>query len=214
MRNYIFEELREEYEGTPLDEATLAASPIEQFQRWFDEAVAARVPLANGMTLATVDEDGQPAARVVLLKAVDAQGFVFFTNYESRKGRALDAGGRAALVFWWPLLSRQVRVEGRVERVSAAESDDYFATRPRESSLSAMASPQSRTIESRAWLSAQVAEMRQTWEGKPLERPVHWGGYRVVPHLVEFWQGRRDRLHDRLCYSSEGGTWKIMRLAP
>jgi pyridoxamine 5'-phosphate oxidase len=214
MRDYIFEELREEYEGTPLDEGTLAAGPIEQFQRWFGEATAVRIPLANGMTLATVDEDGAPSARIVLLKAVDARGFVFFTNYESRKGRELDAGSRAALVFWWAALSRQVRIEGSVERVSVAESDEYFATRPRESNLSAMASPQSRPVENRAWLSAQVDEVRQAWADKALERPVHWGGYRVLPHLVEFWQGRRDRLHDRLCYLREGESWKIVRLAP
>lgn len=214
MQNDVFEALREEYEGTPLDEAALAASPIEQFERWFADAAAAGVQVANGMTLATVDEHGAPSARVVLLKGVDARGFVFFTNYESRKGRALESTGRAALVFWWPPLSRQVRVEGSVERVSAAESDAYFATRPRESNLGAMASPQSRPVENRAWLSERVAEVRRAWDGKPLERPVHWGGYRVVPHMVEFWQGRRDRLHDRLCYLREAESWKIVRLAP
>lgn len=214
MEHDVFEKLREEYEGTPLDEADVAASPIEQFERWFAAATAAGVALANGMTLATVDERGQPAARVVLLKGVDARGFVFFTNYDSRKGRELDATGRAALVFWWPPLSRQVRVEGSVERVSAEESDAYFATRPRESNLGAIASPQSQPVEDRAWLSARVDEARQAWEGKELLRPGHWGGYRVVPHTVEFWQGRRDRLHDRLCYLRDGETWKIVRLAP
>jgi pyridoxamine 5'-phosphate oxidase len=214
MEHDVFEKLREEYEGTPLDEAELAASPVEQFERWFAAAAAVGVAVANGMTLATVDERGVPAARVVLLKGVDARGFVFFTNYDSRKGRELDGTGRAALVFWWPPLSRQVRVEGSVERVSVAESDDYFATRPRESNLSAMASPQSQPVENRAWLSARVAEARQAWDGKALERPEHWGGYRVVPHRVEFWQGRRDRLHDRLCYLREGESWKIVRLAP
>jgi pyridoxamine 5'-phosphate oxidase len=214
MKDYIFEKLREEYEGSPLDESTLAASPIEQFERWFEEATAADMALVNGMTLATVDEHGVPAARVVLLKGVDARGFVFFTNYDSRKGRELDSTRRAALVFWWAPLSRQVRVEGSVERVSDSESDDYFATRPRESNLSAMASPQSRPVENRAWLSERVAEVRQAWDGKALARPGHWGGYRVVPHMVEFWQGRRDRLHDRLCYLREGGSWKIVRLAP
>lgn len=214
MSDSIYEALRQQYEGTPLREDEVAASPFEQFERWFREALANDVPLANGMTLATVDADGTPTARVVLLKGVDARGFVFFTNYESRKGQALAATGRAALVFWWAPLSRQVRVEGAVERVSAAESDAYFATRPRESNLSAMASPQSQVVPNRDWLSAQVAEVRQAWEDKVLERPERWGGYRVVPHLVEFWQGRQDRLHDRLCYRRDGQTWRIERLAP
>jgi pyridoxamine 5'-phosphate oxidase len=214
MLEFISDDLRQDYAGEPLDEAHVDANPLEQFRRWFGEATAARVPLANGMTLATVDEHGMPAARVVLLKAVDARGFVFFTNYESRKGRALDATGRAALVFWWPALGRQVRVEGAVERVSAEDSDAYFNTRPRESNLGAMASPQSRVVASRAWLVEQVAEMRQEWDGKTLVRPLHWGGYRVVPHLVELWQGRRDRLHDRLVYRRQGDTWHLERLAP
>ena len=214
MSDSIYEALRQQYEGTPLREDEVAASPFEQFERWFGEAMSSGVPLPNGMTLATVDADGTPTARVVLLKGVDERGFVFFTNYESRKGQALEATGRAALVFWWPALSRQVRVEGPVERVSAAESDAYFSTRPRESNLSAMASPQSRVIPSRDWLSAQVAEVRRVWEDKVLERPERWGGYRVVPHLLEFWQGRQDRLHDRVCYRRDGKTWRIERLAP
>lgn len=214
MEQSVFDRLRVEYEGKPLDEEDLAADPIAQFQRWFDDASAAELPLANGMTLATVDADGQPSARVVLLKGVDERGFVFFTSYESRKAKALEHGGVAALMFWWVPLSRQVRIEGQVERVSAQESDAYFATRPRDSNLSAMASPQSQVVPGRAWLVEQVAATRQTWDDRALERPAGWGGYRVVPRTVEFWQGRPDRLHDRLRYRRDGSAWVIERLAP
>lgn len=207
-------DLREDYLGEPLDEATVAASPVEQFHRWFTEVLDIALPLANGMTLATTDPEGRPTARVVLLKGYDDDGFTFFTNYHSRKGRELEASGRAALLFWWVPLHRQVRIEGPVERVSEAESDAYFATRPRESNLSAMASPQSRVVAGRGWLMDRAMEARQEWAGKDLVRPPQWGGYRVVPRWFEFWQGRGDRMHDRLSYRLVGDAWVIERLAP
>lgn len=197
----------------------MAASPLEQFRVWFDEAVAAGIPLANGMTLATTSPDGQPAARIVLLKGFDERGFVFYTNYDSRKGQEVEARdsvarGRAALLFWWEPLSRQVRIEGTVVRVSDEESDAYFASRPRESNLSAMASPQSQVVDSRGWLAERVRDLDRAWAGKALVRPPSWGGYRVVPERLELWQGRPDRLHDRLCYRWENERWRIERLAP
>ena len=207
-------DLREEYLGEPLDETTVAASPVEQFERWFTEVLEIDLPLANGMTLATTDAEGRPAARVVLLKAYDEHGFTFFTNYESSKSRALEATGLAALLFWWAPLHRQVRIEGAVERVSEGESDAYFATRPRDSNLSAMASPQSQVIEDRRWLTDRVMETRHAWAGKDLARPRQWGGYRVIPRSFEFWQGRGDRMHDRLCYRLVDGGWVLERLAP
>jgi pyridoxamine 5'-phosphate oxidase len=210
-----FARLREEYAGEPLDEATASGDPIEQFERWFEEAVAAGVGIANGMVLATVGGDGQPSARVVLLKSFDHRGFVFFSNYDSRKGRDLEANPRASVVFWWQPLARQVRVEGRVMRTSEAESDAYFATRPREANLGAMASRQSRVVSDRAELEGEVTRAAGAWDGRALERPAHWGGYRLLPRSLEFWQGRPDRLHDRLRYSlGEDLVWRIERLAP
>lgn len=211
----VFARLREEYPGAPLREDTLLADPVDQFRRWFDEVVALPVPMANGMTLATVDDDGQPTARTVLLKSFDERGFVFYTNYQSRKAAAVRAHPRAALLFWWHPAKRQVRIEGIVERVSDSQSDEYFLTRPRESNLSAMASPQSQVVEGRAWLVERVERTRREWADRPLVRPAHWGGYRLVPRRVEFWQGRPDRLHDRLCYIKDSSNrWRIERLAP
>jgi pyridoxamine 5'-phosphate oxidase len=208
------DDLRREYSGEPLDEQRAGDDPMALFERWFQEALAAQIPFAEGMVLATVAPDGQPSTRVVLLKGVDARGFVFYSNYESRKAEELARNPAAALHFWWPELHRQVRVEGRAERLGAAESDAYFATRPRASNLSAMASAQSRTIDSRAALERSVAECAAAWEGRELERPASWGGYRVSPRVFEFWQGRPDRLHDRLRYVRAGQGWTRERLCP
>lgn len=210
-----FARLREEYAGEPLDETSAAGDPIEQFDRWFEEAVAAGVRLANGMVLATADADGQPSARVVLLKSFDHRGFVFFSNYDSRKGHELDRNPRASLLFWWEALARQVRIEGRVVRTSVAESDAYFATRPREANLGAMASRQSRVVGGRAELEAEVERTTEAWDDRPLERPASWGGFRLMHRSLEFWQGRPDRLHDRLRYRmGEDLVWRMERLAP
>jgi pyridoxamine 5'-phosphate oxidase len=208
------DDLRREYSGEPLDEQRAGDDPMALFERWFQEALAAQIPFAEGMVLATVAPDGQPSTRVVLLKGVDARGFVFYSNYESRKAEELARNPAAALHFWWPELHRQVRVEGRAERLGAAESDAYFATRPRASNLSAMASAQSRAIDSRAELERSVAECAAAWEGRELERPASWGGYRVNPRVFEFWQGRPDRLHDRLRYVRAGQGWTRERLCP
>ena len=206
--------LRTDYKRAALGERDVAADPIAQFSRWFDEAVAAQVPEPNAMTLATVDAYGQPAARIVLLKAVDARGFVFHTNYDSRKGRDIGANARVALVFFWPELERQVRVEGRAERVSARESDDYFGERPRASQLGAWASPQSTPIADRGALEARFEEAEKRFASQNVPRPPNWGGVRVAAERVEFWQGRASRLHDRLVFSRAGAGWSIARLAP
>lgn len=192
-----------------LSEADALADPFAQFERWFQDALAARLPLANAMTLATVGASGAPDARVVLLKGMEGGGFVFYTNYDSRKGRQLAARPQACLVFLWTQLERQIRIEGRVEKVTAAESDAYFATRPMGARQSAVASPQSSVVPDRSFLEDKV---RTIGDNPP--RPAHWGGYRVLPAQMEFWQGRENRLHDRLLYRSIDGRWKIERLAP
>jgi pyridoxamine 5'-phosphate oxidase len=180
-----------------------------------DDVLELDVPLANAMTLATADATGQPSARIVLLKGFDERGLVFFSNYGSRKGRELENNPKAALLFWWQPLQRQIRIEGVVERTDKDESDAYFMSRPRASNLSAMGSPQSQVIPGREWLEERVAELGAYWADKELVRPEGWGGYRLVPRTFEFWQGRADRLHDRLCYSlDQSGRWCIDRLAP
>ncbi len=207
-------DLRRDYAGVPLDEGAAGPDPLALFERWFRDAMNAEVPFSNGMVLATAATDGQPSARVVLLKRFGQDGFVFHTNYESRKGEELARNPAAALLVWWPELHRQVRIEGRVARVDPAESDEYFASRPRASNLSAMASAQSRAIESRAALEREVEAVTAAWDGRELERPPHWGGYCLAPHALEFWQGREDRLHDRLCYRRAGQGWTCERLSP
>jgi len=206
-------DLRQEYMRAGLGEADADRDPIRQFERWFEDALRARLPLPNAMTLATVGADGAPSARVVLLKGIEGGGFSFYTNYRSRKARELEARGTACLVFMWSELERQVRIDGRVERVSATESDAYYASRPLGARLSAWASPQSDRVASRAALEAAMAEARAR-HGETPSRPPHWGGYRVLPSELEFWQGRADRLHDRLVYSRDGEQWRIARLAP
>ena len=197
-----------------LDEQTIDRDPINQFKRWFDDAIASGMKLPEAMTLATAARDGRPSARVVLLKDVDNEGFVFFTNYRSAKARDLEANPQAALVFYWSQFDRQVRVEGTVERVSAEESRTYFKTRPRESQIGAWASPQSDIIENRELLETRVAELEQLYGDGEIECPEHWGGYRVKPTRIEFWKGRLGRLHDRIVYERAGTQWNINRLAP
>ena len=205
--------LRKSYERGALDEADAGSAPVTLFRRWFDEAVAAKVPEPNAMTLATVGADGRPSTRILLIKSFDERGLVFFTNYRSRKGRELQANPCAALQFHWVELERVVRIEGRVERTTAEESDAYFVTRPLDSRIGAWASPQSEVISSRAVLLANAAKASATYGLNP-PRPEHWGGFRLVPDTWEFWQGRRSRLHDRVRFRLEAGAWQKERLAP
>jgi pyridoxamine 5'-phosphate oxidase len=195
-------------------EQDLAADPVEQFRRWFAEAGEAGERLPETVVLATATADGVPSARAVLLKGVDARGFVVFTNHESRKGRELDANPHAALVFLWPTLGRQVRVEGAVERTGRDEVEDYFATRPQGSQLGAWASPQSTVIPNREALDALVSAAEERFADAEIQAPPFWGGYRIRPEAVEFWQHQDDRLHDRLRYRRDGDGWTVERLAP
>ncbi|ABE32193.1 pyridoxamine 5'-phosphate oxidase [Paraburkholderia xenovorans LB400] len=208
-------ELRKNYSLGSLDVGDVDRNPFRQFDTWFKQAVDAQLPEPNTMTLATVDPRGRPSARIVLIKGVDERGFVFFTNYESRKGRELAANPYASLLFYWIELERQVRVEGRIVKTSAEESDGYFASRPLGSRIGAWASNQSQVIESRSQLETREREFSLLYGDQP-PRPPHWGGYRLVPEAIEFWQGRPSRLHDRLLYtrSDEHSDWQISRLSP
>ncbi len=206
-------DLRKSYEQAELDETHASASPLGLFEAWFDQALSAKVPEPNAMTLATVGANGRPSTRVVLVKGVDARGLVWYTNFDSRKGKELAGQPFAALQFHWVELERVVRIEGRVEKVEGELADAYYQSRPLDSRIGAWASPQSQVISSRAVLVAQAARYAAQYMLKP-PRPPHWGGYRLVPDRWEFWQGRRSRLHDRLCYRLVDGTWLRERLAP
>lgn len=206
-------DLRKSYERAELDESASDADPLQQFERWLNEAVSSQVPEPNAMTLATVGSDLRPSTRIVLVKGFDARGLVWYTNYESRKGLELAGNPYAALQFHWVELERVVRIEGRVEKVSAEESDAYFHSRPLDSRIGAWASPQSQVIPGRTMLVTNAAKYGAQFLLKP-PRPPHWGGYRLVPDEWQFWQGRRSRLHDRLRYRREGDQWVRERLAP
>ncbi len=207
-------DLRKDYTLAGLDKADISPNPIEQFRVWFEAALAAGVPEPNAMHVSTVTADGRPNGRIVLIKDVSEAGFVFYTNYESRKGNELTEHPFAALTFFYPELERQIRIEGRVEKVSADESDAYFNSRPRGSQIGAWVSNQSRIIENRDVLENRQRELEGQFNGGPIPRPAHWGGLRVVPDALEFWQGRPSRLHDRIRYQKQGNDWLIERLSP
>jgi len=208
-------DLRREYASRALTESDALDDPIQQFSLWFGEALKSELLDTNAMTLATASRDGGPSARIVLLKGFDEAGFVFFTNYESAKARDLDGNPRACLLLFWAALERQVRVTGRVSKTSAQESEIYFQSRPFESQIGAWASAQSRTLRDRAALESRYAELASKYAGGPIPLPPFWGGYRVAPETIEFWQGRKSRLHDRLLYTSQrDGVWSRSRLAP
>ncbi len=206
-------QIRKDYELKTLDESHVDRDPLKQFGVWMVEAIHAQVPEPTAMTLATADAKGKPSSRIVLLKGVDPRGFVFFTNYNSRKGRELAENPQASLCFMWKELERQVRIEGRVEKVTGDESSAYYLTRPLGARIGAWASPQSDVIENRKWLEKRWEELSAQYGENP-ERPAHWGGYRVMPEYLEFWQGRMSRLHDRITYTRAGEKWKLARLAP
>ncbi len=211
----FLESLRSNYALSGLNETDLLDTPFQQFQRWLEQAIAAKLPEPNAMTLATLSKEGKPIARMVLLKGLDEKGFVFYTNYDSAKGKQLTETDSAALVFWWAGLERQVRVEGMVEKVSSEESDAYFQSRPKASQLGAWASPQSQVIKNRGVLEKRLAELEEKYATEKVPRPPHWGGFRVIPTAIEFWQGRPSRLHDRIRYElDEKGDWFYQRLAP
>ncbi len=208
-------ELRKEYSKASLDIGDVNQNPIAQFEHWFDEACKSEVAEPNAMTLSTVTEDGRPSGRIVLLKGVEKGKFIFFTNYQSQKGKELDKNPSCALTFFWPDLERQIRIEGVAARISVEASENYFQSRPRGSQVGAWASPQSSIINDRKILVERVAEIEKKFEGKEvLPKPHQWGGFEVDPFEIEFWQGRASRLHDRIVYTKADGAWKINRLAP
>ena len=213
--NNAIADIRKDYKLASLEEVDVAANPFDQFTRWWNEAVASQIDEVNAMTLATVNATGVPAARIVLLKGYNPDGFIFFTNYESDKGKNLAQNPHAAIVFFWKELERQIRIEGTVEKVSAEESDRYFNSRPASSRIGAWASPQSAVIENRLVIEQNVERYSSIFANDSIERPDHWGGYIVKPTSIEFWQGRSSRLHDRIRYVLENSaSWKVERLAP
>jgi pyridoxamine 5'-phosphate oxidase len=208
-------EIRKEYSKASLDVKDVKANPIAQFNDWFTEAINAQVAEANALTLSTVTEDGRPSGRIVLLKGVENERFIFFTNYQSQKGKELEKNPACALTFFWPDLERQVRIEGVATRLDERASEQYFQSRPRGSQIGAWSSPQSSVIQNRELLEARVMDMEKKFEGKNvLPKPNQWGGYQVEAHEIEFWQGRESRLHDRIVYTKTDHTWRIHRLAP
>jgi len=208
-------DLRKDYSSQTLRETDIEPNPIDQFQKWWTEAVNSQIDEVNAMTLATASSDGMPSARIMLLKGFDKNGFVFFTNYKSYKAMHLEENPKACLVFFWKELERQVRITGLVKRVSEKDSDEYFLSRPSGSQIGAWTSSQSQVIESREWLENRYLQLTEEYKQKKLKRPPHWGGYVVTPVIIEFWQGRPSRLHDRIQYSlEEDGSWKIERLSP
>jgi pyridoxamine 5'-phosphate oxidase len=213
--NNSIADIRKDYKLKSLSEKDVLNDPFKQFDRWWKEATDSGIDEVNAMTLATASGDGMPDARIVLLKGYNERGFAFYTNYYSAKGQELLVNPRACLVFFWKELERQVRISGLVELTSEKESNDYFNSRPEGSRIGAWASPQSEVIENRAWLEENEKKTQEEWAGKTIQRPEHWGGYRVRPTRIEYWQGRPSRLHDRILYTLQGtGNWKIERLAP
>lgn len=214
MNQEHIQNLRRDYKAASLSINDVDADPVVQFETWFGDAEKAGVYEPNAMTLATAGNDGRPSARIVLLKGFDKNGFIFYTNYESRKGQDLSESPFAALVFFWPEMERQVRIEGKIGKLSAEKSDAYFHSRPRGSQFGALASPQSRVIGHRNEIEERLAELQNEFSDKEIERPDYWGGYAVIPDYIEFWQGRSNRLHDRIRYRLAAGEWMIERLAP
>ena len=207
-------DLRKEYKLRNLDEADISDNPISLFSVWWDDAIHSQIDEVNAMTLATVKTDGTPTGRVVLLKGYDENGFVFYTNYESDKGKELVQNNKACLIFYWKELERQVRITGTVVKNSDAENDEYFNSRPEGSKIGAWSSPQSSPIEDRSVIEKNVVKFQEQFKDKPVTRPPHWGGYKVLPTSIEFWQGRENRLNDRLLFTSEDGKWNLNRLSP
>jgi pyridoxamine 5'-phosphate oxidase len=214
LNKETIQNLRQDYKSAELSEQDVVKNPIAQFEKWFADAIDAQIYEPNVMTLATADKSGRPNARIVLLKGFDEQGFSFYTNYLSQKGKEIKKNPFACLVFFWAELERQVRIEGKIEKLDKETSEQYFHSRPAGSQIGAIASPQSQVIDGRESLEAKVQELTQQYDGKQIPKPAHWGGYIVKPTSIEFWQGRPSRLHDRIKFTLVNGSWKIERLAP